>query len=129
MLTARLGDPLGRREFEILGLISKGCTLVEASNLLGISFHTARWYMRNIGVKLGTVSTSEAVAWLVQYNWAAQMAAANATIAKLRSQLATLSKAAHVLTLNCDRAAHGEDDGPRLRAKAELLHQLEQYSL
>ncbi|MEO7664111.1 MAG: response regulator transcription factor [Candidatus Limnocylindrales bacterium] len=49
----RQGDRLSPRELEVLGLVAAGRTAVESGRTLGISAHTVRRHLSNVGSKVG----------------------------------------------------------------------------
>lgn len=55
------GEPVTRRELEILGMIAGGRANREISDALGVSEHTVRAHLRNISRKLGARNRLQAV--------------------------------------------------------------------
>lgn len=54
-------QPLSTREHEVLRLVARGHTLVEVAQVMGVSQHTTRSYVRRIYDKLQVGSRAEAV--------------------------------------------------------------------
>jgi len=57
----RAGDPLTRRELQILRWYARGDTQVEVAARLGLNRHTVDWDIRLIIIKLGAVNAINAV--------------------------------------------------------------------
>jgi len=57
----RPGDPLTRRQLQILRWYARGDTQVEVAVRLGMSRHTVDWEIRLINAKLRTVNAMNAV--------------------------------------------------------------------
>lgn len=57
-----VGSDLTRRELEVLALLGEGCDMRSISKSLGITWHTARSYVKAVLTKLGAHSQLEAVA-------------------------------------------------------------------
>ena len=60
------GDPLTRRELEVLRLIARGLTAREAADRLFVSERTVGFHQHNIYQKLGVESAIQAVAAAVR---------------------------------------------------------------
>lgn len=63
------GPKLSPREIEILGVISRGLTNVEAASVLGISRSTIRTHLENIYQKLEVNNRVEAITEGLRYGW------------------------------------------------------------
>ncbi len=57
---------LTRRETDVLRLIAKGYSVSDASDMLGISKHTAKGYVKEVYAKLGVSSRAEATAMAIK---------------------------------------------------------------
>jgi LuxR family transcriptional regulator len=58
---ARAGDPLTRRQLQILRWYARGDTQVEVAVRLGLNRHTVDWDIRLINIKLRAVNATNAV--------------------------------------------------------------------
>jgi len=56
-----VGDPLTPRELEILRLTADGLTNKAIAERLFIGFETVKWYLKQVYVKLGVSSRTQAV--------------------------------------------------------------------
>ncbi|HEC36131.1 MAG TPA: helix-turn-helix domain-containing protein [Anaerolineae bacterium] len=66
---AEYGEPLSKRELEILQLVATGATNREVAYRLGISVNTVKVHLRNIFTKLGAESRTEATMIAVREGW------------------------------------------------------------
>lgn len=57
----RADDPLSAREYEVLNLLSRGFSVIEAANILKVSRHTIATHVKRIYSKLEVNSRSEAI--------------------------------------------------------------------
>ena len=57
---------LTKRETDVLRLIAKGYSVGDASEMLGISKHTAKGYVKDVYAKLGVSSRAEATAMAIK---------------------------------------------------------------
>ncbi len=57
-----LGEPLSRRELDVLRLIGEGCSNLDIAGQLVLSLHTVKKHISNIFSKLGVKSRTQAIA-------------------------------------------------------------------
>ena len=61
ILKVRRSPPLTRREIECLYWVSQGKTARDVADILGLSIHTSRWYLKSIRLKLDCHNMSQAI--------------------------------------------------------------------
>jgi len=66
---AEYGEPLSEREMEILRMVATGVTNRQVAYRLDISVNTVKVHLRNVFVKLGAESRTEATMIAVQEGW------------------------------------------------------------
>lgn len=59
-------EPLTPRELEVLHELAKGLANKQIANVMNISQHTAKWYLKNILTKLNVADRTEAVTLAIQ---------------------------------------------------------------
>ena len=63
------GDPISKREAQILEMVATGATNRQIAHNLGISINTVKVHLRNVFTKLGAESRTEATMMAVREGW------------------------------------------------------------
>lgn len=75
---SRRGEPITRRQRELLGYVAEGYTVREASDRLGISYRTGEKHIDNLHQRLGTWTLAHAVAFCIYNRLLTTMGESNA---------------------------------------------------
>lgn len=105
------GKALRPRELEVLHLLSKGCSVPQLSEMLGISVYTVASHARCIYIKLHVANRAEAVTWYVNQEHEKRHFDDATQISRLKGELSALAEAARdFMSLCCT--------GPQTTTKA-----------